>query len=256
MRLCSGPASLAAALIAAMALSAASCGASAAVTPSFVCTKAKSWVEKTICASERLAQLDMDLAMDYARMLKVLSGDAEKTFSAEQRRWWAERATCQKDSDPSGCLEKRYQTRIGELTNRPDYPGDQPRPHEGFSETLIKESGRGWSQHTSLYMRAIRACTAVTKPAPRAVLTAWTEEDGDLILVRLRGAAGEDLICMAKKDGTQPALRVREPAESLPEAGPVLWLSAGATPKEACGNPVQVIDADDTPVGWLADGAC
>ncbi len=245
---------LVAALIAAIAASGSS-GASAA-TPSFLCSKAKSWVEKTICASERLSELDMELATDYARMLKVLSGDGEKAFSAEQRKWWAERGTCQKEADASGCLEKRYQARIAELTGRPDYPGDQLRPREEFSEALIKEAGKGWSKSMSLYMKAIRACVAKVRPAPRAVLAVWTEEEGELIFMRLRGTAGEDLICIAKKDGTQPNVRAREPVETLPDAGPVLWLSAGAAPKEACGKPLQVIDTDDTPVGWLADGNC
>ena len=249
------PRLLAAILIAAMGVSI-SLGANAA-TPSFLCSKAKSWVEKTICASDRLSELDMDLARDYARMLRVLSGDAEKAFTAEQRKWWAERGSCQKEADPRGCLEKRYQARIAVLTSRPDYPGDQPRPREEFSEALIKEAGKGWSQHMSAHMKAIRACTAKAKPAPRAVLTVWTEEEGELVLMRLRGGAGEDLVCVAKKDGTQPSVRAREPAETLPDAGPVLWLSAGAAaPKEACGKPVQVIDTDDTPVGWLADGNC
>jgi uncharacterized protein len=227
-----------------------------AATPSFLCSKGKSWVEKTICASDRLSDLDMELAGDYARMLKVLSGEGEKAFTAEQRKWWGARGSCQKELDPSGCLEKRYQGRIAELTSRPDYPGDQPRPREEFSESLIKETGKGWSQHTSLYMRAIRACIAKAKPAPRAVLAVWTEEEGELVLMRLRGAAGEDLVCTAKKDGTQSNTRAREPAETLPEAGPVLWLSVGAAPKEACGKPVQVIDTDDAPVGWLSDANC
>jgi len=242
---------LCAALVALTAVS-----ASSAATPSFLCSKARTWVEKTICASDRLAELDMELAQDYARMLKVLTGDGEKTFTAEQRKWWAERGTCQKDADPSGCLERRYQARIAALTSRPDYPGDQPQPREEFSEALIKEAGKGWSQSMSLYMKAIRACVAKATPAPRAVLAVWTEEEGELVLMRLRGAAGEDLVCIAKKDGTRPNVRAREPAETLPDAGPVLWLSAGAAPKEACGKPVQVIDTDDTPVGWLADGKC
>jgi uncharacterized protein len=230
-------------------------GASAA-TPSFLCSKAKSWVEKTVCASDTLSELDMELATDYARVLKVLSGDAEKAFSAEQRKWWAERGACQKEADSRSCLEKRYQARITALTSRADYPGDQPRPREEFSETLIKEAGKGWSQHMSAHMKAIRACTAKAKPAPRAVLTVWTEEEGELVLMRLRGSASEDLICVAKKDGTQSSVRAREPAETLPDPGPVLWLSAGGPPKEACGKPVQVIDTDDTPVGWLAEGNC
>ncbi len=232
------------------------CFGADAATPSFLCSKAKSWVEKTICASDTLSDLDMELAADYARVLKVLSGDAERAFSAEQRKWWAERGACQKEADSRACLEKRYQARIAALTSRPDYPGDQPGPREEFSEALIKEAGKGWSQHMSMHMKAIRACTGKAKPAPRAVLTVWTEEDGELVMMRLRGGGGEDLVCVAKKDGTQPSVRAREPAETLPEPGPVLWLSAGGPPKEACGKPVQVIDTDDTPVGWLAEGNC
>lgn len=254
MRFCSLPRRLTTMVVAVIGIWMSS-GAHAA-TPSFLCSKAKSWVEKTICADDRLSELDMELATDYARMLRVLSGDAEKAFTAEQRKWWAERGSCQKNADPRGCLDQRYQARIAALTSRPDYPGDQARPREEFSEALIKEAGKGWSQQMSAHMKAIRACTAKAKPAPRAVLTLWTEEEGELVLMRLRGGAGEDLVCAAKKDGTQPSVRAREPAETLPDPGPVLWLTAGAAPKEACGKPIQVIDTDDTPVGWLADARC
>src|SRR5262245_61947511 len=178
-------------------------------TPSFLCSKARSWVEKTICASDRLSELDMDLATEYARMLKVLTGDPEKALNTEQPKWWAERGPRPKPAHPGACLEKRYQARIAELTGRADYPGDQPRPREEFSEALIKEAGKGWSQHASLYMKAIRACIAKAKPAPRAVLIAWSEEEGELIAMRLRGATGEDLVCVAKKDGTQANVRAR-----------------------------------------------
>ncbi len=185
-----------------------SCSTSAA-TPSFLCSKAKTWVEKTICASEKLSEQDLELAVVYARMLRVLSGDAEKAFNAEQRKWWANRAQCQKDKDPLSCLEGRYDARIAGLTSRPDYPGDQPRPRDEFTEALIKEAGKGWSQNMSVYMKAIRACVAKASPRPRAVLTAWTEEEGELVLMRLRGPGGEELVCIAKKDGTQANLRPR-----------------------------------------------
>lgn len=232
-----------------------SSGAGAA-TPSFMCSKAKTWVEKTICASDRLSELDLELAVAYARVLKVLSGNAEKTFTAEQQKWWAARGACQKDKDPQSCLEGRYENRITELTSRPDYPGEGPRPKDEFTESLIKETGKGWSQNMSLYMKAIRACVAKTSPKPRAVTTVWTEEEGEVVVMRLRGAGGEDLVCYTKKDGKQASVRPREPVETLPDEGPVLWLSSGAAPKEACGKPVQVLDTDDTPVGWLADGKC
>ena len=237
------------------ALIASSPGAGAA-TPSFMCNKAKTWLEKTICASDRLSELDLELAVAYARVLKVLSGDAEKAFTVDQRKWWSARASCQKDKDPPSCLEGRYENRLAELTSRPDYPGEGPRPKDEFTESLIKETGKGWSQNMSLYMKAIRTCITKPSPRPRAVLTVWTEEEGELVGMRLRGAGGEDLVCYSKKDGSQANVRPREPVETVPDEGPVLWLGGGAVPKEACGKPVQVLDTDDTPVGWLADGKC
>lgn len=228
-----------------------------AATPSFLCSKAKSWLEKTICASDRLSELDLDMALAYSRMLRVLSGSAEQAFTAEQRKWWGARGACQKDKDPQSCLEGRYEARIAEVKARPDYPGDEQAPRqEGFTESLIKETGQGWSQHASAYMKAVRACVAKTVPAPRAVLVAWTEEEGELVVMRLRGAAGEDLLCTAKKDGATANVRPREQGETVPAEGPILWLGSGTPPKGACGKPVPVLDTDDSQVGWLADAKC
>jgi uncharacterized protein len=224
--------------------------------PSFLCSKAKTWLEKTVCKSDRLSALDLEAAVAYARVLKVVSGSAERAFTGEQNKWWAARNLCQKDKDPDDCLAGRYEARIAELKGRPDYPGDEPHVREEFSEALIKEAGKGWAQNMSAYMRAIRACVGKAAPRPRAVLAVWTEEEGELVGMRLRAGAGEDYMCIAKKDGTQANVRKREPVETVPEAGPILWLGAAAAPKEACGKPLQVLDTDDTPVGWLADGKC
>ncbi len=224
-------------------------------TPSFLCSKAKTWLEKTICKSDRLSALDLELAVAYARVLKVVSGSAERAFNVDQNKWWAARNGCQKDKDPVDCLAQRYEARIAELKGRPDYPGDEPHMREEFSEALIKEAGKGWSQNMSVYMRAIRACIAKASPRPRAVLAVWPEEEGEIIGMRLRSGA-DDYMCVAKKDGKQANVRKREPVETVPEAGPILWLGASSPPKEACGKPVQVLDTDDTPVGWLADANC
>jgi uncharacterized protein len=224
--------------------------------PSFLCSKAKTWLEKTVCKSDRLSALDLEAAVAYARVLKVVSGSAARAFTGEQNKWWAARNLCQKDKDPDDCLAGRYEARIAELKGRPDYPGDEPHVREEFSEALIKEAGKGWAQNMSAYMRAIRACVGKAAPRPRAVLAVWTEEEGELVGMRLRGGAGEDYMCIAKKDGTQANVRKREPVETVPEAGPILWLGAAAAPKEACGKPLQVLDTDDTPIGWLADGKC
>lgn len=224
-------------------------------TPSFLCSKAKSWLEKTICKSDQLSALDLELAVAYARVLKVLSGGAERSFTAEQNKWWAARNACQKSADPVDCLAQGYEARIVELKGRTDYPGDDPVVREEFTESLIKESGKGWSQSMSLYMRAIRGCIAQSSPRPRAVLSVWPEDEGERIAMRLR-AGTDEYVCAAKKDGTDVSVRKRDAAESLPGAGPILWLGAASAPKEACGKPVQVLDTDDTPVGWLADANC
>jgi hypothetical protein len=84
----------------------------------------------------------------------------------------------------------------------------------------------------------------------------WPEEEGELIAMRMRAANGDDYLCLAKKDGTQPNVRKREAVETVPDAGPILWLGSGPAPKEACGKPLQVLDTDDTPVGWVADANC
>ena len=100
---------------------------------------------------------------------------------------------------------------------------------EEFSEALIKEAGKGWSQNMSGYIRAIRACISKASPRPRAVLAVWPEEDGEIIAMRLRSGAG-DYMCVAKKDGTQANVRKREPVETVPDAGPILWLGASMPP--------------------------
>lgn len=228
-----------------------------AAVPSFLCSKGKTWLEKTVCKSERLSELDMDTAMAYSRMLRGLSGSSERAFVAEQNKFWAARSSCQKDKDPESCLEGRYEARIAAIKSRSDYPGDEIGPREVIiTETLIKETGPGWSQQASDYMKAIRACAAKTAPKPRAVLTVWTEEEGELVLMRMRGAAGEDLLCMARKDGSEPSARPREQGEEVPAEGPILWLGGSRAPKGSCGKPVQVLDTDDTPVGWLAPAKC
>jgi uncharacterized protein len=223
--------------------------------PSFLCSKGKTWLEKTICKSDSLSALDLELAVAYARVLKVVSGPAERAFTIDQNKFWAARNACQKNKDPVDCLAQRYEARIAELKGRPDYPGDEPHVREVFSEALIKEAGKGWSQNMSIYMRAIRACIAKASPRPRAVLAVWPEEEGEIIGMRLRSGA-EDYMCVAKKDGTQANVRKREPVETVPSAGPILWLGASTPPKAACGKPLQVLDTDDTPVGWLAEANC
>ena len=95
-------------------------------TPSFLCTKAKTWLEKTICASDRLSDLDLELASVYARLLRVTTGETQKKLTAEQNRFWAARGDCRGKPDPGACLDTLYSTRIVALRERPDYTEQRP----------------------------------------------------------------------------------------------------------------------------------
>lgn len=92
-----------------------------AAAQSFDCAKAREPVDRAICASQRLRQLDSDLAAAYAAALKR---DAEQAdaFRAAQRNWARSRATCLPGAnEPSNianaeaCLAKSYTERIAEL---------------------------------------------------------------------------------------------------------------------------------------------
>ena len=78
-------------------------GAARAATPSFLCAKAKGWMQTTICASERLSDLYLQLAVGYARMLRVTSGTGRRSLEDEQRAWSASRNECRDASAPAAC---------------------------------------------------------------------------------------------------------------------------------------------------------
>jgi hypothetical protein len=47
------------------------------------------------------------------------------------------------------------------------------------------------------------------------------------------------------------ALREANDYETLPEPGPVYYPDPSAPPAGACGKPVQILDENDAPSGWL-----
>lgn len=223
-----------------------------AATPSFLCGKARTWVEKTICASERLSDLDLELATVYARLLRVSSGNAEKTLAADQHRWWATRDECRRQAQPGECLETRYVQRIALLKARPDYTELRPGPVELPPERL-SAVGEGWSKSLSRYLKAIRACLRRAPAAVRVIGAGWEEtgtEPG--VGLRMRGPRDEIWVCTATRNGAQ-VLSFREANlyEPLPAEGPLFYPDPTAPPAGACGTPVQVLDEYDAPVGWI-----
>jgi uncharacterized protein len=77
---------------------------------SFDCTKARSQVEKLVCADPLLGQLDETLALNYGAMLTVDLGRSAQSVRAEQLGWVARRNRC-KDVP---CLVEAYKARVDE----------------------------------------------------------------------------------------------------------------------------------------------
>ncbi|MFN0313806.1 MAG: lysozyme inhibitor LprI family protein [Burkholderiales bacterium] len=224
-------------------------------TPSFLCTKATTWIEKTICGSDRLSELDLELAAVYARLLRGTDTGAKRTLESEQRKWWGERAQCQKIADPAVCIEHTYTTRISHLKARPDYPGDVPA---AMAPKIIQDSPavQGWAKNLSEFFKAIKVCAAGPSRPTRSVLSAWMEERGETIAMWLQDDEDQNHLCLAAKNGSKLiTLRPGAVDEDLPKAGPVLYLG-NAEPRGHCANPVRVLDPTGHEFGWLAQVVC
>lgn len=227
----------------------------AAAQPSFLCAKARSWVEKTVCASAPLSDLDLQLAVAYARMLKVVSGQARATLEDEQRRWWARRDECRKAADPSSCLEERYRHQIVALESRPDYPGEAQARTVELPPESIATAGRGWTRELSRYRRAIAACREES-PAPLGkVLAAWPGAQPDTVTLRVVDWELREYVCTAHAGGHKVvAFAARAEGEALPPAGPVYHL--GTKKPAGCPQATQVLDVNGKAAGWISDADC
>ena len=85
--------------------------------PGFDCSKVKKdSSEGVICSSDRLMDLDRELAAVYKKALaKAAKGDRLK---AEQRGWIKGRNDCWKAKDEKQCMAEEYQARIKELRKK------------------------------------------------------------------------------------------------------------------------------------------
>src|SRR5208282_3513749 len=88
----------------------------AAAAQSFDCSKAQAPVERSICASPRLRQLDTDLANAYTAALRRDPTRADAVRTA-QRSWASGRAACvaDKSADAEQCLATTYAARLAAL---------------------------------------------------------------------------------------------------------------------------------------------
>lgn len=107
----------AAALAAALGMSAVHAQVPAAVQPSFDCAKSQGTVEKLICGNGALAMLDRESTrlFDLAR-----AGPDHGKVVASQNAWLKRRDDCASSTDKERCVSESYVKRIAALLH--DYP--------------------------------------------------------------------------------------------------------------------------------------
>ena len=93
------------------------------VTPAlaFDCTKASTPVERAICASPQLKQLDGQLADAYAAVKSASSPAEQKMLARSQKRWIAEREYCSGDDGGiDACIAQKTKDRLSLLLGAPE----------------------------------------------------------------------------------------------------------------------------------------
>jgi uncharacterized protein len=227
-----------------------------AAAPSFVCKKAKSWTEKAVCASARLSDLDLKLAVARARLLKSATPQGQKVLDAEQQSWWNALADCRSASDPAACLADRYMHRIAALESRPEFPKAGRRVRVDESIVPIATEGRGWTRDLSRYQRALRACREETPNPVARLMVAWSAGDGESVGLHLVDWQMKEYVCIAHIEGHKVfRFEPRAAGEVLPPPGPVYHIG-GDAPPAGCPSATQVLDVNGRSVGWISDANC
>ena len=92
--------------------------------PSFDCSEASNVVEKTICASSTLSQMDRTLSETFRADLALLSKEGQVSLQNGQRQWiTVTREVCDRTPFPAlqymptseQCIEKHYRERLAQL---------------------------------------------------------------------------------------------------------------------------------------------
>jgi uncharacterized protein YecT (DUF1311 family) len=81
-----------------------------AFAASFACSKAETYVERTICTDSLLGSLDVALTENYRGMLASNFGGSKKALREKQRRWLIQRNKCTNTK----CLTDAYRKRLDE----------------------------------------------------------------------------------------------------------------------------------------------
>jgi len=88
--------------------------AGTASAASFNCNYAQLPAEVAICNSQRLQDMDQQMASLYFRLTNTAPGWMSRKIKSEQRAWLGGRNACGYDQ---GCLRRAYRNRINQLEN-------------------------------------------------------------------------------------------------------------------------------------------
>jgi uncharacterized protein len=97
-----------AALVVSMALCALPGATARAASPSFDCSKAGNWAEKTICQNDELAALDAWFSPLYGQVARRLAGKDLDDLKARRKAWLKGRDDCEAEADGAACLKTHY----------------------------------------------------------------------------------------------------------------------------------------------------
>jgi uncharacterized protein len=120
----------------------------------FECSRAKTQVEKTVCASSLLSMLDTRMN-EYVSLIRVNLREEEDTkFRTLQREWLSKRNRCN-GSEIESCIEKMYLTRLREIKKSPQ---------------LISSLVRSWSDSEAIISASLKCSPAIPEHEDGVVL--------------------------------------------------------------------------------------
>lgn len=223
---------------------------------SFPCTRAKGWVENTICSDDHLARLDIEMAEVHARMLRTPDARKRLRHESEQQGWRANRSQCQRQPDAKECLKTLYQERLAATRSHPEYPGDTPAIAPKLAQPANFGAGLSrWVQDLSRHTRAISACLRASNLESVTVHKAMSVDQGEATAVWLMTERNRYSYCKTDKrgDGTV-TLRSLVAGERPPESEFLLWIGPRRPPARC--SPVEVLSPEGTAYGWAVPSDC
>lgn len=113
------------------------------IAASFDCNKATTKVEKGICASKDISDLDKRLAWYYKKYYKYKTGAQRKTFRTTQLAWLRERDdNCNLAKNLQGCLKTEYEKRIDVIHAENHFLSKDMKVSRPELSTYLKSTGK------------------------------------------------------------------------------------------------------------------